>query len=339
MKTAFVAGSVALAMGWSIVRNAQLPQGPTRMHWGGTVFGHRGCRNVPGIPENTLDAFKYAVSRGCGGVECDVQLSKDNELVIYHDEFVSYQLRDAALVSAGALSARRRVVDCTLEELRSLPYVQDPTHQIRMPTLEESILFCQENNLRLLIDIKERSRVKLCVDKVLDLYKRYPAYMYENTVLISFNPVALYHARQRDRNVAVGQSYFSHLFESSLTAGHATLPWLAQKCPRLCDPVLAFLLNKVSPWVVGCSVICPHFSHYSATYRRRWHSRRIAIYLWGFESSTECTDEMRKPGVFISADDHHEEFASPSEPPDFDIFGDKERERVEEQRRQLKARP
>ena len=50
------------------------------------VFAHRGYRAV--YPENTLLAFRQAISAGCYGIELDVQLSKDGFLVVIHDEDV-----------------------------------------------------------------------------------------------------------------------------------------------------------------------------------------------------------------------------------------------------------
>lgn len=50
LRNALVGSSVALALSWAYIRHKQLPMGPTRLHWAGIVFGHRGCRRVPGIP-------------------------------------------------------------------------------------------------------------------------------------------------------------------------------------------------------------------------------------------------------------------------------------------------
>src|ERR1700748_2578372 len=46
-------------------------------------FAHRGGAGL--YPENTLAAFADAVARGCDGGELDVQLSKDGEVVVFHD--------------------------------------------------------------------------------------------------------------------------------------------------------------------------------------------------------------------------------------------------------------
>ena len=50
------------------------------------VFAHRGFSGK--YPENTMLAFKKAAEVGCYGIELDVQLTKDDEIVIMHDETI-----------------------------------------------------------------------------------------------------------------------------------------------------------------------------------------------------------------------------------------------------------
>ncbi len=47
-------------------------------------FAHRGFSGK--YPENTLLAFQKAIEAGCDGIELDVHLTTDGELVIIHDE-------------------------------------------------------------------------------------------------------------------------------------------------------------------------------------------------------------------------------------------------------------
>ncbi|RNF22010.1 glycerophosphoryl diester phosphodiesterase [Trypanosoma conorhini] len=331
MKSVFLASSVAVAAGWAYVRHMQLPAGPTRLDWGARVFGHRGCRGVPGVPENTLDAFKYALSRGVAGIEVDVRLTKDNELAIFHDVTCNGHLK--------GVETKTRIDELTLLELKRLPFQADPTGQIRLPTLEESLLFCRENNLKMLIEIKEMRRARLCADKVLDLYHRYPDYMYDHTVVVAFSPAVLYYVRRRDRNVAVGQIHSGRALRTWIRTGTVDVPWYARLCPAILDWLLNYVQESVNPWVSGVSLMCPHYELFSEAYKRRWHTRKIGVALWGFSSPAQCTREMRAPGVLIESDDQHEEFATPKQPANFDIFGDKAREREreeEEQRRRLK---
>ncbi|KAG8348175.1 putative Glycerophosphoryl diester phosphodiesterase family [Trypanosoma vivax] len=330
MKSLFIASGVALAAGWAYVRHLQLPAGPARLSWGAQVFGHRGCRGVPGVPENTLDAFKYALSRGVTGIELDVRLTKDNELVVFHDAVSNGRLKGVA--------ATRRIDELTLRELKELPFLADPTGQIRIPTLEESLLFCRENKLKLLIELKERRRPQLCADRVLDLYQRYPDYMYEQTTVISFDPFILYYVRQRDRNVAVGQIHSGQVLRSWIQSSAEYVPWFVRMCPGVFDRILSCVQVSINPWLTGVSMMCAHYELFSLAYKRRWHARKIGVVLWGFSAPEQCTHEMRTPGVLVECDDHHEEFVAPRPAPDFDVFGDKarEREQEEEQRRRPK---
>ena len=50
------------------------------------VYAHRGYSGK--YPENTMLAFRKAVEVGCDGVEMDVQLSRDGEVVVIHDELL-----------------------------------------------------------------------------------------------------------------------------------------------------------------------------------------------------------------------------------------------------------
>jgi glycerophosphoryl diester phosphodiesterase len=61
------------------------------------AIAHRGGSLLR--PENTIAAFDHAVSLGVDGLECDVQLSRDGEVVIIHDPTV-----DRTTSGSGAVS-------------------------------------------------------------------------------------------------------------------------------------------------------------------------------------------------------------------------------------------
>ncbi len=44
------------------------------------IWAHRGASGY--APENTLEAFKLAIDEKADGIELDVQLTKDKELVV-----------------------------------------------------------------------------------------------------------------------------------------------------------------------------------------------------------------------------------------------------------------
>ena len=47
------------------------------------IWGHRGAS--ADAPENTIPAFALALGQGADGIECDVQLTRDDEVVVIHD--------------------------------------------------------------------------------------------------------------------------------------------------------------------------------------------------------------------------------------------------------------
>ncbi|HIE27612.1 TPA: glycerophosphodiester phosphodiesterase, partial [Candidatus Poribacteria bacterium] len=71
------------------------------------VVGHRGAAGVE--PENTIRGFRYALELGVDYAECDVHLTKDNHLIVMHDETV-----DRTTNSTGAIR------NLTFAEIRSL---------------------------------------------------------------------------------------------------------------------------------------------------------------------------------------------------------------------------
>ena len=49
------------------------------------VVGHRGCRGV--MPENTIESFRESIKRGVDGIEWDVVVNGDGQLVISHEPY------------------------------------------------------------------------------------------------------------------------------------------------------------------------------------------------------------------------------------------------------------
>ena len=71
-------------------------------------FAHRGLHG-PGVPENSIAAFRAALDVGAG-IECDVRLSGDGEVMIFHDHDLRRLCASALAVestTANILTAQR----------------------------------------------------------------------------------------------------------------------------------------------------------------------------------------------------------------------------------------
>jgi glycerophosphoryl diester phosphodiesterase len=83
-------------------------------------IAHRGGAGL--WPENTLAAFANAAAMGADGAELDVQLSRDGELVVFHD----FRLK-ADLVSDGQgtwlTAPGPRIVDLSFAQLQGYDVV------------------------------------------------------------------------------------------------------------------------------------------------------------------------------------------------------------------------
>jgi len=97
------------------------------------IYAHRGSSIAH--PELTMAAYKAAVDEGADGFECDVRITKDNQLVLWHD---------ADMQRVAGSSAR--IADSTLKEIKS--------HYRQAITLDELLILARDNKKELAIETK-----------------------------------------------------------------------------------------------------------------------------------------------------------------------------------------
>ena len=94
------------------------------------IISHRGESSE--APENTLSAINLAWESGADGVEIDVHLTKDNQIVVIHNS------------RTKSISGKRfRIKSSTLEKLKSLDIgrtIGKKYYSERIPTLNEVLL-------------------------------------------------------------------------------------------------------------------------------------------------------------------------------------------------------
>lgn len=99
------------------------PLGPDPLDPGPAGFAHRGLHGL-GVPENSLPAFAAALDMGAG-IECDLRLTADDRVVVFHDADGSRMCGSPMRIGLSTLEqlGRLRVGDQlipTLEELLAL---------------------------------------------------------------------------------------------------------------------------------------------------------------------------------------------------------------------------
>lgn len=139
-------------------------------------FAHRGYSGK--YPENTMLAFKKAVEVGADGIELDVQLTKDNQIVICHDERID-----------RTTDGKGRIKDLTLNELRQFDasYIYAGKYGINpIPMFEEYLEFVKDLPITTNIEMKTGIYEYLPMEKmVYDLICKYN--LQKKVIISSFN--------------------------------------------------------------------------------------------------------------------------------------------------------
>lgn len=136
------------------------------------IVGHRGTPSQ--APENTMDGYYIAKDAGAKALECDIYITKDDQLVIMHDDTV-----DRTTNGTG------RVEDFTLAELKALNVnKQFPIEypEAKIPTLRELFELTKGTDRVVFVELKSTN------PKIVPALKELVEEMgvEENTVTISF---------------------------------------------------------------------------------------------------------------------------------------------------------
>lgn len=149
-------------------------------------YAHRGLHGN-GVPENSLLAFDLAAKNGYG-IELDVQLSADGEVMVFHD----YKL-------ARMTGCEKKLCELTCGELKELR-LNDSEEKI--PTFAE-VLSLVDGRVPLLVELKGESTDSSLCPKVAELLRGYAG----DYCIESFNPLLLGAIRKELPSAYVGLLY------------------------------------------------------------------------------------------------------------------------------------
>jgi glycerophosphoryl diester phosphodiesterase len=225
---------------------------------------HRGGSSL--APENTLAAFRNALTLPVDAVELDVQMSRDGHLIVFHDNTMQ-----------RLTNGEGNILDLDFATLRSLdaaahfPGGWPETAQI--PTLSEVLLLMKER-ARVYIEIKTSER-----DGV---YGRYPriaeavlrdvriARMLHRVIIISFDWPLLLHIKSLEPRLQTGANVSQDVWDS-----HA-------------ENALATLTAKVRKF--GCSWVNMDSRLFTPEMPARVHEQDLKLGLW----TVNTLEEMRR---------------------------------------------
>ena len=150
-------------------------------------YAHRGLHNGKDAPENSLAAFEAACRAGYG-IELDVQLSRDGEVMVFHDSTL-----------ARMTGCDKKLCELTAKELSALT-LGDSDQTI--PTFRE-VLALIDGRVPLLVELKGASFDTSLCPKVAELLQNYKG----PHCIESFNPVLIGNMKKRFPNTFCGLLY------------------------------------------------------------------------------------------------------------------------------------
>lgn len=159
-------------------------------------MAHRGYSAK--YPENTMKAFQEAYKKGFDGIETDVHLTLDQELVLIHDETIN-----------RTSNGKGYIKDYTLSQLKQYQFNNGFNEQESIPTLQELLAFLQDKDMILNIEIKtDNIHYEGIEKKVVDLVSQMN--MKEKVIYSSFYLPSLLKIREYEPDAYIGYLMEDH---------------------------------------------------------------------------------------------------------------------------------
>ncbi|MBP3326623.1 MAG: glycerophosphodiester phosphodiesterase [Coprococcus sp.] len=140
------------------------------------VIAHRGASALA-KHENTLEAFDIAIQIGADMVEFDIRTTKDNIMVVFHDDNIN----------------GKRLKELTYQQLNKIA----GTMNYHVPTLEQVLDKCR-GKIHLDIELKEAGYEERVIEAVKSRYS------YHEYSMKSFNRKVVENIKKIDKNIKTG---------------------------------------------------------------------------------------------------------------------------------------
>lgn len=181
------------------------------------LIAHRGARQE--APENTLASFKRAAELGFNWIEFDVRLTKDEGLIIFHDDNLDRTTQGSGLV-----------IDHTLTQLKQLEagsWFSPQFSDQKIPTLIETIPYLKTWHLIPVIEMKCQKNQDPALTKKLayalaDCLKEHWLHTSVFPMISSYDHTALLYYREKINQPALVGFLVDTLFPAHLALARKT---------------------------------------------------------------------------------------------------------------------
>ena len=225
------------------------------------IIAHRGANQY--APQNTIPAFQKALELGADGLETDVHVTLDGELVLCHDYTV-----DKTSDGQGFISKM------TFSELRSLDFGAVFSEKFKgttLPSLDEFLELSKSGLLRIM-NIELKSPKEIGSDIVRKTLRKVSQYGIMDKLLISsFDTALLSEVKKAEPSCKTALLY----------------PSMRQFVPYYLHTPIR-LAQKL-----GVDAVHPHYTHISAAVVRAFHELGIRVNPWTVNTPAQIRKMLR----------------------------------------------
>lgn len=242
---------------------------PWRQRQRPLTIAHRG--HSLEVPENTIDAYRRAIDLGIEMIECDVNMTKDGQLVMIHDWTV-----DRTTDAVG------RVEDFTLAEVQALDagsWFSREFTGLRVPTTADTIELGREAGILMCFEVKGET----------------PAHFLRTAEALADLLAA--------RN-ALEWAFMSSYDHEAMAAAKARVPDLLLAPERLPDnvpPPPGEGLRQTQ--ALGAPVLQNHWAFVTPELVRSLHDNDLALWVWPTTAESEITSSLAAGVDGVMGDD------------------------------------
>ncbi|NLJ74283.1 MAG: glycerophosphodiester phosphodiesterase [Firmicutes bacterium] len=165
------------------------------------VLAHRGYSGK--APENTMAAFQMALEVNADGLELDVHLSKDGEVVVCHDGTLDRTTNGTGLIEDYSFSE--------LQEFDAGSWFSQEYKGERIPSLRQVCELVKDRDILFNVELKAGLGFESLCEKVAQLLDEYD--LHERTIISSFNHYSLVYFKNIRPSVRTGILYSAGLYE------------------------------------------------------------------------------------------------------------------------------
>ncbi|CAD5111897.1 DgyrCDS1161 [Dimorphilus gyrociliatus] len=247
----------------------------TRTNSGKPLIAHRGAGWD--CPENTLEAVKLADKNGADAIEFDLEFSKDDVALIFHDDTLDRTTNGTGFIRQKYWRELQQL-DASYGEFRT------KYKGLQIPLLADMVDLCLYLKLKMYIDVK--GTPSKAVPALTKLFQEREQ-LYDNAIVCSFNPIIPYKLRKADSKIIVGVTHRHKFLTRKVDGSERESNTIKSLIFPTFDSILEWSIINWIPKFVGASAILLHLDSVNKNLVEKFKTQDIEVVVWTVNELSE----------------------------------------------------